>query len=69
MYLKNKGSYAQCTDYERATIKTDRNGYAVTGNLYYGTYVVHQVDSGDVAVSYTHLDVYKRQGYWAGTEQ
>lgn len=48
VYLKNKGSYAQCTDYERATIKTDRNGYAVTGNLYYGTYVVHQVDSGDV---------------------
>ena len=48
VYLKNKGSYDQCTDYERATIKTDRNGYAVTGNLYYGTYVVHQVDSGEV---------------------
>ena len=48
VYLKDKGSYDHCTDYERATIKTDCNGYAVTGNLYYGTYVVHQVDSGDV---------------------
>ena len=48
VYLKNKGSYAACSDYERATIKTDNTGYAVTGNLYIGTYVVHQVDSGDV---------------------
>ena len=48
VYLKDKGSYGACTDYERAIIKTDSNGYGVTGNLYIGTYVVHQVDSGDV---------------------
>lgn len=48
VYLKDKESYSACTDYERATIKTDSNGYAETGNLYIGTYVVHQVDSGDV---------------------
>lgn len=48
VYLKSKGSYDACDEYERATIKTDKTGYAVTGNLYYGTYTVHQVDSGDV---------------------
>jgi hypothetical protein len=48
VYLKAKKSFDACDDYERAVIKTDENGYASTGNLYYGTYVVHQVDSGDV---------------------
>ena len=58
VYLKSKGSYETCTDYERAIIKTDSNGYAVTGNLYYGTYVVHQVDSGDVdAIHVDDFDV------------
>ena len=58
VYLKSKGSYEACTDYERAIIKTDSNGYAVTGNLYYGTYVVHQVDSGDVdAIHVDDFDV------------
>ena len=58
VYLKSKGSYKACTDYERAIIKTDSNGYAVTGNLYYGTYVVHQVDSGDVdAIHVDDFDV------------
>ena len=34
------------------------NGYAVTSNLYYGTYVVHQVDSGDVdAIHVDDFDV------------
>ena len=58
VYLKSKGSYETCTDYERAIIKTDSNGYAVTSNLYYGTYVVHQVDSGDVdAIHVDDFDV------------
>lgn len=48
VYLTSKGNYDACDDYERATIKIDSNGYASTGNLYYGTYTVHQVDSGDV---------------------
>ena len=52
VYLKSKGSYDNCADDERATIKTDADGYAVTGDLVYGTYVVHQVDSGDVDAYY-----------------
>lgn len=37
VYLKSKGSYDNCADDERATIKTDTDGYAVTGDLVYGT--------------------------------
>lgn len=48
IYLTSKGSYDACDNYERAIIKTDQNGYAVTPDLYYGKYTVHQVDSGDV---------------------
>lgn len=48
VYLTDKKSYDNCDDYERAIIKTDENGYAITGDLYYGKYTVHQVDSGDV---------------------
>lgn len=48
VYFTKKGSYDACDDYERATITTDENGYAITPNLYYGEYTVHQVDSGDV---------------------
>ncbi len=48
VYLAKKGSYEACDDYERAIIRTDKNGYGITGDLYYGEYIVHQVDSGDV---------------------
>ena len=48
VYLTSKGSFDACDNYERAEIKTDNQGYAITGDLYYGTYTVHQVDSGDV---------------------
>lgn len=48
VYLTSKKSYDACDKYERATIKTDSNGYAITPNLYYGEYTVHQIDSGDV---------------------
>jgi LPXTG-motif cell wall-anchored protein len=46
--MKKGKTYEECDDYERDTIKTDENGYAVTKDLYYGEYQVHQVDSGDV---------------------
>lgn len=52
VYLKSKGSYEKCADDERATIKTNADGYAATGDLVYGNYVVHQVDSGDVDAYY-----------------
>ena len=48
VYLTRKGSYDACDDYERAVIKTDKNGYGITGDLYYGDYTVHQIDTGDV---------------------
>lgn len=46
IYLTRKGSYDACDEYERATVTTDKNGYAITGDLYYGDYTVHQVDTG-----------------------
>ena len=49
IYLKSKKSYDACKDkYERAIIKTDENGYGKATGLAYGTYIVHQVDSGDI---------------------
>ncbi len=47
VFLKRKGSYDACDDYERAIINTDENGYGVSGDLYYGLYQIHQVDSGE----------------------
>lgn len=47
VFLKRKGSYNACDDYERAIIHTDENGYGVSGDLYYGLYQIHQVDSGE----------------------
>ena len=46
VYLADK-TYETCDDYERATIRTDKDGYGITPDLYYGHYMVHQVDSGD----------------------
>lgn len=47
VFLKRKGSYDACDDYERAIIHTDENGYGISGDLYYGLYQIHQVDSGE----------------------
>ncbi len=57
VYLADK-TYETCDDYERATIRTDENGYGITPDLYYGHYKVHQVDSGDVdAIKVDDFDV------------
>lgn len=48
VYLTEKGSYDACDEYERAIIKTGDKGYGISGELYYGDYTVHQVDSGGV---------------------
>lgn len=47
LFLKSKGSYDACDDYERAIIHTDENGYGVSGDLYYGIYQIHQINSGE----------------------
>ncbi len=48
VYLTRKGSYEACDEYERAIIKTGEKGYGISGDLYFGDYTVHQVDTGGV---------------------
>ena len=48
VYLTRKGSYDACDEYERAVIKTGEKGYGISGDLYFGDYTVHQVDTGGV---------------------
>ena len=47
IYLKSAGSYAAAEEYERDYLKTDSNGNAVSKNLPYGTYIVHQVKGSE----------------------
>lgn len=47
VYLKTAGSYADAAEHERTILVTDENGYAVSKDLPYGTYVVHQVEGAN----------------------
>lgn len=47
IYLKNKGSYDACDEYERDTLTIDEKGYACSKELYFGSYKIIQVSSGD----------------------
>lgn len=42
VYLKSAGSYEEAPEEARQTVVTDKNGYAITKLLPYGTYVIHQ---------------------------
>ncbi len=42
VYLKSAGSYDAAAEYEKDVITTNRDGYAETKDLPYGTYIVHQ---------------------------
>ncbi|MCI8364946.1 MAG: hypothetical protein HFG34_08365 [Eubacterium sp.] len=46
VYLKSKGSYDACDDYERDFITVGEDGNAISHKLYFGTYVVEQVSNG-----------------------
>ena len=46
VYLKSAGSYDKAKASERDTIITSASGYAVTKNMPYGTYIVHQTKGG-----------------------
>ena len=46
VYLKSAGSYDKAKASERDTITTSASGYAVTKNMPYGTYIVHQTKGG-----------------------
>lgn len=62
VYLTRKESYDACDKYERALIKTDEKGYGISGDLYYGDYTVHQVDSGEAdAILVDDFDVQIRE--------
>lgn len=62
VYLTRKKSYDACDKYERALIKTDEKGYGISGDLYYGDYTIHQVDSGSVdAILVDDFDVEIRE--------
>lgn len=47
IYLKSKGSYEKASEYERDLLITNEKGYAISKNLYVGTYILHQTGSGD----------------------
>lgn len=46
VFLASSGSYDKAKATERDLIKTDKDGFAITKELPYGTYIVHQI-SGD----------------------
>lgn len=46
IYLKSKGSYDACDDYERDFITVGEDGNAISHKLYFGTYIVEQVSNG-----------------------
>ena len=46
VHLKSAGSYDNAKASERDTIITSASGYAVTKNMPYGTYIVHQTKGG-----------------------
>jgi hypothetical protein len=46
VYLKSRGSYDAAKAEEKDLLICDKNGYAKTKKLPYGTYVVHQIGTG-----------------------
>lgn len=58
VFLKSAGSYAAAKDAERDHLICDENGYAVTKDLPYGIYTVHQAKSWDGRELLADFDVY-----------
>ena len=50
-----------------ATLTTDKNGNATKTGLYLGKYTLKETKASTGSVSYTHLDVYKRQIIYAAS--
>ena len=61
VFLKSSGSYAAAKDTERDYLVCDENGYAVTKDLPYGIYTVHQVKGWDGRELLSDFDVYIRK--------
>ena len=47
VYLASSGSYDKAKAAEKDLLKTDKDGYAITKELPYGTYIVHQISGDD----------------------
>ena len=63
VYIASSGSYDKAKDTEKDLLKTNSEGYAITKELPYGTYIVHQI-SGDDETEYCpdfYVDI-KEQG-------
>ncbi len=58
VYLKESGSYGNAKETERDYLTCDENGYAITKDLPYGIYTVHQVKGWDGRELLSDFDVY-----------
>ena len=47
VYIASRGSYDKAKDTEKDLLKTNSEGYAITKELPYGTYIVHQISGDD----------------------
>lgn len=61
VFLKSAGGYDTAKDSERDTLICDENGYAITKDLPYGIYTVHQVKGWDGRELLADFDVYIRK--------
>lgn len=58
VYLKSAGSFEDAVDSERDLLICDENGFALSKNMPYGTYTVHQVSGWDGRELMPDFDVY-----------
>ncbi|MDE5985376.1 MAG: VaFE repeat-containing surface-anchored protein [Eubacterium sp.] len=58
LYLKSAGNYENAKQNERDTLVCDENGYAVSKDLPYGVYTLHQSKGWDGTEYVTDFDVY-----------
>lgn len=61
VYLKSSGSYAKAKETERDLLVCDEDGYAITKELPYGTYIVHQTSGWDNREFVQDFEVYISQ--------
>lgn len=61
VYLKSAGSYDDAGENERDLVATNENGYALTKDLPYGVYVVHQVSGMEGQAFVSDFTVYVTQ--------
>lgn len=61
IFLKSSGSYAAAKDTERDILICDENGFAITKDLPYGIYTVHQIKGWDGREILPDFDVYIRE--------